>query len=522
MNAKKSRKKVLKGHDLFEAKSSFLKNNDMIIFEKISIWDFLELIYVRDDDEGKRAGEVYPFEETMCDEYVEWRRQMQELGPQGVTYKPDQVYRYNAIWMSLQGAGRGKDGKTKLRGESYVVTTDLTPVDKLLGEPHEAIISSPITYVGKRRTARNARYLYALAFDLDGVGMDQIRDLLYQMSGNVIPTANIIVNSGNGLHLYYLLRKPVALFDNAKKILGKIKRHLTRHLWNQYTSTIEQPQYQGIFQGFRVPGSRTKRGEIITAYYNRDCPLHTIEELCRGWVSTGDPGSLVTKEEWTMLDTGKYSSDRNTLRRAKELWPEWYDKVIVRGERATGTYKTHRGLYDWWLRRLRNPLEPVMVGHRYFCLLALAIYAIKAGVSEEELRRDAYSLVEQFDKLTKTDDNHFTEVDAEDAIKAYKEQYCTFPRDSIAHMTGLPIKANKRNGRPQAEHLARARAVQEVDYPNGQWINREGRPVAVPENSKHCAKVREWRYNNPNDTNKSRCARETGLSRPTVHKWWDK
>ncbi|EJX00179.1 hypothetical protein EVA_11716, partial [gut metagenome] len=33
---------------------------------------------------------------------------------------------------------------------------------------------SPISYFGLRRCGKNARYLYALVFDLDGVGMPQL------------------------------------------------------------------------------------------------------------------------------------------------------------------------------------------------------------------------------------------------------------------------------------------------------------------------------------------------------------
>ena len=58
-------------------------------------------------------------------------------------------------------------------------------------------------------------------------------------------------------------------------------------------------------------------------------------------------------------------------------------------------------------------------------------------------------------------------------------------------------------------HLARARAVQDVDYPNHEWA---GRPNAEQT-------VREWQESHPAGK-KADCIRETGLSRPTVYKWW--
>ena len=63
-------------------------------------------------------------------------------------------------------------------------------------------IMSPISYFGLRRCGKNARYLYALVFDLDGVGMPQLRDTLHQMNKDILPQATFVVNSGTGLHLF--------------------------------------------------------------------------------------------------------------------------------------------------------------------------------------------------------------------------------------------------------------------------------------------------------------------------------
>ena len=60
------------------------------------------------------------------------------------------------------------------------------------------------------------------------------------------------------------------------------------------------------------------------------------------------------------------------------------------------------------------------------------------------------------------------------ALEAYNDSYITYPIDTIVARTDIPIKKNKRNGRKQAVHLARARAVQNIDYPNHEWA---GRPI---------------------------------------------
>ena len=75
----------------------------------------------------------------------------------------------------------------------------------------------------------------------------------------------------------------------------------------------------------------------------------------------------------------------------------------------------------------------------------------------------------------------------------------------------MPV--NKRNWRKQEEHLGRARAVQAFDDPKGNWRNKEGRPSAQ-------VRVYEWRQQHPEGT-KSQCKKDTGLTYPTIRKWWD-
>ncbi len=59
--------------------------------------------------------------------------------------------------------------------------------------------------------------------------------------------------------------------------------------------------------------------------------------------------------------------------------------------------------------------------------------------------------------------------------------------------TGIQIEKNKRNFRKQALHLERARAVQNIDYPCGEWRNKEGRPDKL-------SVVTEWRSEHPEGT----------------------
>lgn len=528
-------------HEVFASKNLYLESNGIIDYSSIKPFEFFQIIFGSCDHKDPQCP-IYPFEKELCQEYIDWRAQQagrksksQSKASKKAIYNPAQPFRYNALVQAVYSvepdAGRANDNGR--RSKTWVVVGDATSeedvkvcgwdsLEELLGR-YKFVVSTPATYVGRRRFKSNARYLYALAFDLDEVGVPELSEVIHQQTIGMTPQANIIVNSGDGIHLYYILAKPMPLYPKVYETLTAIKKALTRLIWNKASSRTgedNQVQIQPIIQPFRVPGSRTKHGDVVTAWHNADAPLHTIAELNRfaskptlKYLNSG-----VSLEQAQALDKGAYSTNRLTKARAKELYPDWYQKRIIEGA-PRKTWNVHRGLYDWWLNMLWKN-EKVAVGHRYHCIMFLAVYAKKCNVPFEELKRDALALVPRMEALTGNTGRHFSVQDALDALKAYKESSETYPRQLIEDRSGLRIDKNKRNGRPQSEHLRIMNAIREVTHPDGAWRNVDGRPKATKENSPNYAKVQEWRSNNPNSNNKSLCARETGLDRKTVRKWW--
>lgn len=396
----------------------------------------------------------------------------------------------------------------------WIITDDLDKLEEL-GKSEFAIIS-PVSYFGRSRTGANARYLYALTFDIDGVGLRQLKDMLYQMQNDVIPTATYICNSGNGVHLYYVLEEPISMQPRNQIYLKELKHALTRQLWNAYTSTIEAPQIQGILQGFRVVGSQSKFGADypVRAFRIGNGRRHTISSLLE-YLPDNRLAELKALEKKSTM----------TLEEAKKRYPEWYERRIENGERR-GRWNINRAVYDYWYKRLSG--KEITVGHRYFAIMTLAIYARKCSgydpkknpnpVTYEELRRDAYALLAPFDNLTEDESNHFSKEDLEDALELYNEDYITFPKSDIEKLTALLIKPQvRRNGRNQEVHLKRARALQIIDYPDGEWREGNGRPKGSGTAKE---KVKAWRREHP-DGRKTDCVKDTKLTKPTVYKWWD-
>jgi hypothetical protein len=507
-NGRLNRVSVTELEEEFDRKSDYLLCGEHYELTELYMEEFVELLFERKFFD---TGEDYlPFEEVQSYEYQLWLKQKirnkalnRESSVSGehdkIDYSGYRMWRYNPIVFYKEGKKNGHKLLLKDDGESISFL-----------ENRDFAILSPVTYVGRTNSYLNARYLYAFAIDLDGVSMHEVRMLLRGMTMGVYPVANIIVNSGHGIHVYYLLKRPIEMYATRIASLNKMKRGLTKIVWLVSKLGAEKAQVQSVVQGFRVPGTKTKFGKTIRAFWNREAPLHTPEELNN---FLGHTYGLSNDELMQITDSFPHNPARVTLKEAKELWPEWYAARVIGHKRVGKKWNVNRGLYDWWFNILKEG-QKVEVHHRYWCILTLVVYAVKCGVPRDEVLKDALSLVPIFDRKTETVDNPFTEDDVNDAMRAYDEEYNKWPLRVIETTTGIKVERNRRNGRKQDVHLRRIRILQEADYPDGSWRKGNGR-------KSQDKLVKEWREKNPGCNNKSLCARELGLSRPTVHRWWN-
>ena len=449
--------------------------------------------------------------------------------------------RYNAIGLCISQ----KETKWDKRKDEavpkvyrYTMTDDHDLIDELTERDDLFCLMSPLTYAGKNRTSQNARFLYAMAFDIDYIRFDagEPVGLMDLWNGQIVetdrlPKPTVIVSSGTGVHLYYMLEKPVPLFPNIVKQLQSLKHELTRLLWNEGIVDIHDDreiQYEGIFQGFRMVGTLTKEGSRAKAYLTGN--KVTIEYL-NGYV---DSKYRVT--EYT------YKSEI-TRAEAKERFPDWYEKRIVQGQKGIlNPWALNRSVYEYWKKVI---WKEARVGHRYYCLMMLSVYAMKCShydekknpdpVTREELEHDAMELLSYFDSLTISEDNHFSASDVIDALDAYDAGMMTYPRRSVEYHTGIDLlrlqtEENRRKGvrkskefkkryyetygreYTQEDHLSEIRELRDIRMKRAgkQWNGRHDKSAVVM----------KWRKNHPSGT-KAQCIRETGITKPTVYKWWD-
>ncbi len=375
-------------------------------------------------------------------------------------------------------------------------------------------ILNGLTYWGRANTGNNQACLRAFIIDLDGITPKSFNNFLHACYGDLFdghgayPLPNYVIMSGVNVHLYYLIEDGQVLYPKAKQELKKLKYGLIHKIWNRYVSSIGKPQYQGINQGFRVIGGKTKNGGVVRAFRFNFTPF-----------SIGELNEYVLDDEQADIIEFEKSTSKYTLAEAKEKFPQWYEQVIEQGLPATGTWTVKSDLYNWWLRKLKAGKE-VAYGHRYFCVMALAIFAAKCGILDrEKVKADAVSLIPVFNFIRP--EEPFTEHDIDSALECLDSRYCTFPRHDIEKITAISMPPNKRNGLSQENHLEIARAIRDVKQRQAgtNWWDNAGRPKGSS-NKKYPKKdlILNYKKEHPKATQRE-IAKALNISPTTVNKW---
>ena len=365
-----------------------------------------------------------------------------------------------------------------------------------------------ISYFGKRRDQNHASKMYAMIFDLDDVDDSCLKNFLHAAlikEFDYYPLPNYVILSGNNVHLYYIMERPVPLYPNLKLQLKLLKYALIDRMWNKYTSKSESKQKQGIFQPFRVVGGKTKpdaKESRVRAFLINSHP-YNLNELGR-----------YVPDEYKVDENKLFKESKMTLEQARKKYPEWYKKVVENKDRTPKKWdiqaKVHgdnpTALYDWWYKQIKNGAT---FGHRYFCIMCLVIYAVKCSVPYDKVKEDAYNLIPTLNDINP--DEPFDEGDVDSALECYDDKYCTFPIRDIESISAIRIRRNKRNYRPQKEHMRRISALRDSDYPDGSWREGSGRKSKEMD-------IVYYAFEHPK-ASVTEIARALNVSRTTVYKY---
>lgn len=223
----------------YSSKNEFLSN----YFETITKEEATRQIFILD--------KIQDLDDVTCISSKKQEKKAQAKSTQSVPfYVADRDLRNKDIWKIT---GRFLNGDKD--------SLDLTRLN----------INNVRVYFAPGTSAKNKEldYLHSIVLDVDPTNVETIQNLEYYIEHyyKILPF-NMVVNSGNGLHIYFNFDKPVKLTQLTKFHLKKIKDvisyiftyllGLTTHIPEEYKKKGAANTTQSIMQKMSVPGCRTK------------------------------------------------------------------------------------------------------------------------------------------------------------------------------------------------------------------------------------------------------------------------
>ena len=272
---------------------------------------------------------------------------------------------------------------------------------------------------------RLVKDVYAFVIDLDGVSPADLRVLLKREIKKLPPT--YVVNSGQGLHIVYMFKVPVACYTKRKKALKQAIRALAKK-FKVPTYGYKVDPTATLVHPYRVAGSRTKLGQTAKAY------------------KIGEKREVVEMLKLLNIDT--YLFEKHEKKQTTQRKASYNNDVAVL---PTGRVR----FYDSTYERVRHEVDE---GHRYLSLFALAIIAYKCRVPREQAEEDISDLVDLFNQ--KEHVKRVRENEIEKAMTGYSQKFVRVTSYTLEEYLGFAFhRKTKRNGLKQGEHLQIARAV---------------------------------------------------------------
>lgn len=350
-------------------------------------------------------------------------------------------------------------------------------------EDRNDMLMGGCTYFNNWISKKSAKDIYSFIIDMDNVYSGTLLNALRQdwrtANGEELPMPTYIVNSGTGLHLYFVLTEPVPNYKATTENLDKLYRALAIQQTTKRVYLKKQVLWFG--QDFRMAGGMNKYNWKNTVF--RVGEKWDIDELGKA-VGLKDVHFVRYGEKRTKKPTG----ERKPRARAKRQG-----------------WRSNRAFYDCALRNCRDKTKE---GNRYTSMCALSVIAWKCSVPQEDLEKDLLSLLPDYNKGAT---RQIKEKEIYSAMKMYNPKAMLTQRESLENWQGWEYKPIRRNGRKRADHIKYMNTMKRFKKELGEPVN-EGRPTAAQ-------KVRAWQKEHPKGK-KVDCIRQTGLSKPTVYKWW--
>ena len=491
------------------------------------------------DDWGLPVGKLYErkdWDELTPDEMMadfEWKSDVlaaygDEIGSE--TFYQDYLFR------ELYQGELGSDYKVLLTvydaasgNKVHKISVDEIQEYLLLND----VALSPCLFHSNWRRKSLLNYIGAFVLDIDKLRPAHLQRFISLFDQGRLLRPTFIANSGSGVHFYYMLDRMLPCDSVKNEANNLIAAEVYKRLYDDVIKREKwtDAQRHWIGQDYRVINSRTKLGQVSQIFRIGD--TYSIEDLIQHYNISIDPKKHYASKRMIsyaqgiakdlQIDPPDFEDAKMTYKFIRDHKDAAYAaREARRQERAKIDKKKSdkpRKPGTWYRNTLHHMRDHTSPGYRFSSLKALAIIAYKEKVPESRFLQDLNELVSYWEDYDWKGDK-FNSRNAEAIVRLYRngEKYGNVSSETLEEWLGYEFKriGVKRNGRKRADHVKVMNAMKDLKKKLGETVN-EGRPSGPGDAAKT---IWEWRMANP-DGIKAACVRDTGLSKPTVYKWWN-
>lgn len=392
---------------------------------------------------------------------------------------------------------------------------------------------SPCLFFNNWRRKNLMNYVSAFVLDIDKLRPMQLQRFFFLFDEGRLLRPTFIANSGSGVHFYYMLDKmlPVDSVNNeANKLIA------TEIYTRLYDDVILKEKWRDaqrhwIGQDYRVVNSMTKlnlvsrifkTGEIYSAEWfieHYDIQIDRTKKYASKQMIKY--ARSIAKD--LKLEAPDYSDAHATFEFINQNKDAAYQVREARRQRRAEKQQQKKKKAQeqkpgsWYRNTLLHMRDHTQAGFRFSSLKAIAIIAFKEKIPREVFVSDLWELAHYWETYNWNGDT-FNVKNVKDIERFFDNalKYSDTSSETLEEWLGysfnrLGVKGRE-NPLSQEKHLYLARRRKEDLKKIGEQIN-EGRPSSEQ-------LVKEWREAHP-EGRKADCVRDTGVSKPTVYKWWN-
>lgn len=378
-------------------------------------------------------------------------------------------------------------------------------IDELIDfqSQRDDVYVAPATFINGCYKADTCRNIHALVVDIDRIDWETLEAIIQNGNlGGMTPMPSYIVNSGSGVHFYYVFERPVPFYHTNRKALKTMYRTLCGITKKNIHAKTD---FHAITQPFRLPGSQTKLGQTAAAW------------------RTGEKWSVallgrrlnVDVSEMELAERPLLSQKEHAAAKAQRAAEAGKPKSAAKKKKWKSSLEGNEGFYRYCLQRC---YEETPEGSRYLSMVALTMVAYKVRFPKEKLEKDLTELLAHYNQIGK----YMKEAEIKKALRAYNSKADMTPSAGLEARFGWDFDRERKKKREKQEAKGRlrtkeetwkiARSTRDILFPDGEWRYRGGAPTKEQQ-------IRDWRAEHPEGTPKE-CIAATGISKNTVYKWW--